>query len=143
MVNVPVLSVQSTSIAPRFWMALSRLTMTFFLPMATAPFDRHTVTIIGSISGVSPTATATAKKNAWVQLPLVNPLMTNTSGTITNMNRISSHVNREMSAIERGLGDGLHGNRFGHPAEVSVLACRDRPPPSPSRSPRWCREMRS
>ena len=76
---------------------MSRLTITFFLPIATAPFDRQTVTIIGSISGVRPTATATAKKNAWVQLPLVRPLMTNTSGTITNMKRKSSQVNFEMS----------------------------------------------
>ena len=106
MVKVPVLSVQSTSIAPRFWMALSRLTMTFFLPMATAPLVRQTVTIIGSISGVRPTATASAKKNAWAQLPLVSPLMTKTSGTMTNMNRSSSQVNREMSAVERGLGAG-------------------------------------
>ena len=32
--------------------------MTFFLDMAMAPLARFTVTIIGSISGVSPTATA-------------------------------------------------------------------------------------
>jgi len=43
-------------------MALMRLTMTFFLPMAIAPFERQSVTIIGNISGVRPTATATAKK---------------------------------------------------------------------------------
>ena len=43
-VSVPVLSVHSTSIAPRFWMALIRLTMTFLRPIATAPLrqaDRH------------------------------------------------------------------------------------------------------
>ena len=43
-------------------MALMRLTMTFFLPIATAPLDRQTVTIIGSISGVRPTATATREE---------------------------------------------------------------------------------
>jgi hypothetical protein len=53
--------------------------------MAIAPFDRHTATIMGSISGVIPTATAIAKKNAPAQSPLVSPLMTNTSGTITRM----------------------------------------------------------
>ena len=53
--------------APRFWMALIRLTMTFFLAIAIAPLDRQTVTIIGSISGVSPTATAMAKKKASCQ----------------------------------------------------------------------------
>ena len=64
MVSVPVLSVQRTSMAPKFWIALSRLTMTRFRAMASAPLERQTVTIIGSISGVSPTATARAKKNA-------------------------------------------------------------------------------
>ena len=83
MVSVPVLSVQSTSMAPRFWIASRCLTMTCLRLIATAPLDRHTVTIIGSISGVRPTATATAKKNACPQLPLVSPLMTNTNGTIT------------------------------------------------------------
>ncbi len=63
-VSVPVLSVHSTSIAPRFWMALIRLTMTFLRLIASAPLERQTVTIIGSISGVRPTATATAKKKA-------------------------------------------------------------------------------
>src|SRR5579871_6308605 len=52
MVSVPVLSVQSTSIAPKFWIEFSRLTITFFRDMASAPFERHTDTIIGSISGV-------------------------------------------------------------------------------------------
>ena len=56
-VSVPVLSVQRMSIAPRFWIELSRLTMTFFFDIAMAPLERFTVTIIGSISGVSPTAT--------------------------------------------------------------------------------------
>ena len=68
-VSVPVLSVQSTSIAPRFWMALIRLTMTFFFAIAIAPLERQTVTIIGSISGVRPTATASAKKNASCHSP--------------------------------------------------------------------------
>ncbi len=75
-------------------MALIFLTMTFLRAIAMAPLDRQTVTIIGSISGVSPTATARAKKNASCQRPLVRPLITNTSGTMTRMNRIMSHVNR-------------------------------------------------
>ena len=43
--------------------------MTFFFDIASAPLDRQTETIIGSISGVRPTATASAKKNA--VLPVV------------------------------------------------------------------------
>ena len=74
-------------------MEFSRLTMTFFLDIARAPLERHTVTIMGSISGVIPTATAKAKKNASCQLCLVNPLMRKTKGTITTMNRIISQVN--------------------------------------------------
>ena len=38
--------------------------MTFLRDMAIAPLARFTVTIIGSISGVRPTATATANSNA-------------------------------------------------------------------------------
>ena len=75
-------------------MALSRLTMTFFRDMPMAPFDRQTVTIIGSISGVRPTATARAKKKASLQSSLVNPLMRNTSGTMTAMKQIISQVKR-------------------------------------------------
>ncbi len=79
--------------APKFWMELSRLTMTFLRDMAMAPLDRQTVTIMGSISGVRPTATASAKKKASPQSPLVRPLMRNTSGTMTSMKRIISQVN--------------------------------------------------
>ena len=67
--------------------------MTFLRDMARAPLDRHTETIIGSISGVSPTATASEKKKASRQLCFVTPLMTKTSGTNTAMNRIISQVN--------------------------------------------------
>jgi hypothetical protein len=67
--------VHSTSIAPKFWIALSRLTITFFCDMAIAPLERHTVTIMGSISGVRPTATDSANRNASSQLPLPMPLI--------------------------------------------------------------------
>ena len=95
-VSVPVLSVHSTSIAPKFWIALRRLTMTFFFDIAMAPLARLTVTIIGSISGVSPTATATANSSASNQSPLVRPLIRKTRGTITTMKPIISQVNRVM-----------------------------------------------
>ena len=58
--------------------------------MDTAPFARLAVTMTGSISGVSPTATAMAKMKDSCQLPLVNPLMTKTAGTMTPMKRIRS-----------------------------------------------------
>ncbi len=70
-------------------MAFRRLTTTLRFAMATAPRARLVVTTIGSISGVRPTATATAKVTASAQSPLVRPLTANTSGTITSMKRIS------------------------------------------------------
>jgi hypothetical protein len=50
--------------APKFWIELRRLTMTFLRDIASAPMARLTVTIMGSISGVRPTATATANRSA-------------------------------------------------------------------------------
>ena len=91
-VRVPVLSVHSTSIAPKFWMDWSRLTTTFFLAMVRAPFARFTVTIIGSISGVRPTAMERPNRSASVQSPLVRPTMKYTAQTMTTMNRIMSQV---------------------------------------------------
>ena len=66
--------------------------MTFFRDSSTAPLARVEVTIIGSISGVSPTATDRANKKASGQSPLVKPLIKKTIGTITNANRISSQL---------------------------------------------------
>ena len=57
--------------------------------MATAPLARLAVTIIGSISGVSPTATDTAKINASSQSPLVTPFTRKANGIMMSMNRIS------------------------------------------------------
>ena len=68
-VSVPVLSVQRTSIAPKFWMAFSRFTMVLRRAIITAPLARFVVTIIGNISGVSPTATETANSNAPASCP--------------------------------------------------------------------------
>ena len=93
-VSVPVLSVHSTSMAPKFWIASSRLTMTLRRDITTAPRASVEVTIIGSISGVSPTAMDSANSSASSQSPLVEPLMNSTSGAITNMKRISSQLTR-------------------------------------------------
>ena len=122
--SVPVLSVQSTSIAPRFWIEFSRLTITFLRDMAMAPRDRQTETIIGSISGVRPTATAIAKKKASFQLCLVSPLMRNTSGTMTSMKRIISQVNRRHALVETRL-HLLADDRPGHAAQIGPEARLD------------------
>ena len=90
------MSVHNTSIAPKFWIELSRLTITFRRDIAIAPLARLTVTIMGSISGVRPTATATANSSASNQLPLVRPLITKTRGAITKMKPSIIQVNRVM-----------------------------------------------
>ena len=66
--------------------------MTFLRDKNTAPLARVEVTIIGSISGVRPTAMESANSSASIQSPLVKPLMNSTSGAITNMKRISSQL---------------------------------------------------
>src|SRR5262245_1329453 len=88
-VSVPVLSVQRTSIAPKFWMALSRFTIVLRRAIVTAPLARFVVTIIGSISGVNPTATDTANSNDCSQSPFSMPLIRNTNGVITIRKRIN------------------------------------------------------
>ena len=66
--------------------------MVFFLDIIIAPFERLAVTIIGSISGVSPTATDIAKMKASIQSPLVMPLTRNTIGTIISIKRMSNRL---------------------------------------------------
>ncbi len=53
---------------------------------------RFAVTISGSISGVRPTATDNANRNACSQSCLSRPLIRKTIGTITAMKRISSQL---------------------------------------------------
>ena len=64
LVKVPVLSVHRTSIAPKFSIASLLFTSVSFFANDFAPLLRLTLTIIGNIDGVIPTATDTAKKNA-------------------------------------------------------------------------------
>ena len=77
--------------APKFCTEFNRLTTTLRRDMASAPLARLADTIMGSISGVRPTATASAKVSADIQSPLVRPLSRKTIGTITIMNLMSSH----------------------------------------------------
>ena len=77
--------------APRFWIALRCFTMTFFRDMATAPLARLADTIMGSISGVRPTATDSANNAACTQSPFAKPLRKSTTGTMPTMNRMSTH----------------------------------------------------
>ena len=63
LVSVPVLSLQSMSMLPKFWIAERCLTITFLRAIARAPLESVTETIIGKNSGVKPTASATAKSS--------------------------------------------------------------------------------
>ena len=67
--------------------------MTFLRDIVSAPLARFSVTIIGSISGVRPTATESENSRASVQLPLVKPTTRKTTLTMTTMKRIMSQVN--------------------------------------------------
>jgi hypothetical protein len=74
------------------------LTITFWRDITTAPLASVAVTIIGSISGVRPTAIDSANSAASHQSPLATPLITSTSGAITSMKRISTQLTRLMPA---------------------------------------------
>ena len=103
-VSVPVLSVQRMSTDPRFWMAFRFLMMTFCRLISRAPLASEVVTIMGSISGVSPTATEMAKSSASIQLPLVKPFSSSTAGAITAIKRISSFVTPPIPLSKAVLG---------------------------------------
>ena len=63
---------------------------TFSFAIMTAPLARLAVIIIGNISGVNPTATLSANTPASNQSLSVKPLITNTTGTSTNIKRINN-----------------------------------------------------
>jgi len=52
---------------PQLAVGARRLTITFLRDIRTAPRDRVTVVIIGSSSGVSPTARATENISDWIR----------------------------------------------------------------------------
>ena len=63
-VSVPVLSEHRTSMAPKFWMAVTSLTMTFFFDMSMEPLARLAETMVASISGIRPMARVSANVTA-------------------------------------------------------------------------------
>lgn len=65
--------------------------MVFLRDILTAPFASEIVTIIGNISGVSPTATDKPKSRDSSQSPLLIPLIKKTTRTMHNMKRIKIH----------------------------------------------------
>ena len=73
-------------------MASRRLTIMWSRLRSTAPLPRQVVTSMGSISGVSPTATDSEKSSAETQSPLVTPEITKTMGSMTTMRRMSRRL---------------------------------------------------
>ena len=103
-VNVPVLSVHSTFMAPRSWIAKRRFTITFRLDSSIADRASVTVTIIGSSSGVSPTASASANisdssTGRWNEM-----FTTRTNSTINTVSRMISMPKRRMPTAKAVAG---------------------------------------
>ena len=112
--------------APKFWIEFRFLTIVCFLLMETAPFARQVVTIIGSISGVSPTATEIPNRKASSQSPFVIPLIKNTSGTMTSINRIRTHETaftplvKLVSTASPAIADAMEPNKVRSPVQTTT-----------------------
>ena len=90
--------------APRSWIAESRFTITFRLDSSIADRASVTVTIIGSSSGVSPTASASANisdssTGRWNEM-----FTTRTNSTINTVRRMISMPNRRMPTAKAVAG---------------------------------------
>ena len=77
---------------PNPCMALVFFTTVCFFPMAALPLARQALMTMGSISGVRPTATESANRNAETQSPFVNPQATRTTGISTAIKRMSTRA---------------------------------------------------
>jgi hypothetical protein len=78
---------------PRSWIAPSRFTITCAFAMRMAPRASVTDMIIGSSSGVSPTASATANRKLSSQGRLNSKLISKTKRTSTSVKRTISMPN--------------------------------------------------
>jgi len=70
-----------------------------------APLERQTLTIIGSISGVSPTANREREHERFAPIMLAEAVDEKTSGTMTAMNRSMSQVKPDMP-LSKLVGGG-------------------------------------
>ena len=86
-VSVPVLSLHSTSIAPRSWIADRRFTITDLRDRRIAPCASVTDTTIGSSSGVSPTASAKANRKDCSKGRCISRLASSTNSTSSTVSR--------------------------------------------------------
>lgn len=102
--------------------------MVCFLLIETAPLARQVVTIMGSISGVKPTAIEMPNKKAFSQSPFVIPLIKKTRGTITSINRISTHETaltplvKLVSTASPAIADAIEPNSVASPVLTTTAA---------------------
>ncbi len=109
-VNVPVLSVHSMSMAPRSWIAERRFTITRRFESCRADRASVTVTIIGSSSGVSPTANATANMTDSSTDRWNDRFTTSTNNTMNTVKRMISIPKRRIptaNAVAGGFSERL------------------------------------
>ena len=95
-VMVPVLSVHRISISPNVEMEDCDLMMVLCFAMLIAPRDKPLVSATGNISGVKPTATVSAKRNASRKSCLSMPLIKKITGSMIIINLKSSFEIIEM-----------------------------------------------
>ena len=87
--SVPVLSVHSTSMLPKFSMEFRRRTITPRLAICCAPWESVMLMMAGRSSGVRPTASASAKSSESISGLARKMLTAKTMTTITSMTCVS------------------------------------------------------
>ena len=120
-VSVPVLSVQSTSIAPKFWMACRCFTMVFCCAMAMAPRARLAFTIIGSISGVRPDGDGDGEEEG-LQPVVLHQAIDEEHGGRHHEHELDEQPAHAFHAAVEGRLRPFADELFGHRAEVGVVA---------------------
>ena len=131
-VSVPVLSVHSTSMLPRSWIAPRRLTITALFAIRSAPRASVTETIIGSSSGVSPTASATANRKHSSSGRWNSTLTSSTNSTRSTVSRTISSPKRWVPCSS-AVGGGAARSAAADLAELGRRAGRADEQPWPSR----------
>ena len=118
-VSVPVLSVQSTSMAPRSWMAARRFTITRRAASLLAPLAKVTVTTIGKSSGVRPTARASANSSDSRKGRWNTTLVATTNSTRKTVSRSIRNPNWRIPRSNASLGRSVASPCASPPSSVA------------------------
>ena len=130
LVSVPVLSLHSVSICPKFWMLDKFLTITCCFAMRVAPLESVIVVIIGRNSGVKPTASATANSSDSSGSRRLKTLTASTNSvrnsTICTMNRLNDFMPRSnsVSGARRARLVTMPPNAVREPVAVTSASAR-------------------